>query len=157
MRKNRRFFAVMAATALTMGALSACQSQPTETTAVTESTTASETTVAETTAQTKAEETTAAESKGVYTPGTYSATVTGMREMTVSVTFSADAITDIQIEHEETPGIGAPVCESMPAQILEIQGLGIDSISGATLTSNAVLAGVEGYRSIEGCEARSCS
>ncbi len=143
MRKNRRFFAVMTATALTMGALSACQSQPTETTAVIESTTATETTVAETTAQTKAEETTAAESKGIYTPGTYSATVTGMREMTVSVTFSADAITDIQIEHEETPGIGAPVCESMPAQILEIQGLGIDSISGATLTSNAVLAGVE--------------
>ena len=79
---------------------------------------------------------------GLYNPGTYTSEVTGMKAMTVTVTFSDTAITDIQLEHEETPGIGVPVCESMPAQIIELQGLGIDAVAGATLTSNAILDGV---------------
>ena len=79
---------------------------------------------------------------GLYNPGTYSSVAMGMREMTVTVTFSDTAITDIQLEHEETPGIGVPVCESMPGQIMELQGLGIDAVAGATLTSNAILDGV---------------
>ncbi len=65
-----------------------------------------------------------------------------MKEMTVTVTFDADAITAIELEHEETPGIGEPVCEAMPDQIVELQGLGIDAVAGATLTSNAILDGV---------------
>ncbi|MFV0479953.1 MAG: flavocytochrome c [Anaerorhabdus sp.] len=77
-----------------------------------------------------------------YTAGEYSATVTGQQEMVVTVTFSEDAITDIQIEHNETAGIGAPVVEEMPQQIIELQGLGIDTVTGATLTSQAILDGV---------------
>lgn len=79
---------------------------------------------------------------GSYNPGTYTAEVTGMKAMTVTVTFSDTAITDIQLEHQETPGIGEPICESMPAQIIQLQGLGIDAVAGATLTSNAILEGV---------------
>ncbi len=77
-----------------------------------------------------------------YTAGTYTSTVTGMHEMTVTVTVSEDAITDIQVEHEETAGVGAPVADSMPAEIVELQGLGIDTVTGATLTSNAIIDGV---------------
>lgn len=77
-----------------------------------------------------------------YTPGTYSAKVTGMHEMTVTVTVSESAITDIQIEHNETPGIGEPAVQSIPVEIMEIQGLGVDVVSGATLTSNAIIEGV---------------
>lgn len=77
-----------------------------------------------------------------YKPGTYSATVTGMHEMTIEVTFSEDAITDIAVDHSETQGIGAPAAESLPAQIVEYQSLGIDGVSGATLTSNAIFEGV---------------
>lgn len=77
-----------------------------------------------------------------YTPGTYSAKVTGMHEMTVTVTVSENAITDIQIEHTETPGIGEPAVQSIPAEIMETQGLGVDVVSGATLTSNAIIEGV---------------
>ncbi len=77
-----------------------------------------------------------------YTPGTYTATTTGMHEMTVTVTVSENEITDIKIDHEETPGIGEPATQSIPAEIIEIQGLGVDTISGATLTSNAILDGV---------------
>ena len=45
-----------------------------------------------------------------YTAGTYTAEVRGMQAIKVSVTFSADAITDIQLEQNETPGVGTPVC-----------------------------------------------
>ena len=79
---------------------------------------------------------------GSYTAGTYSATVTGMHEMTVQVTFSDNEMTDIQIDHSETPGIGEPATQSIPAQILECQGLCVDIVGGATLTSNAILQGV---------------
>lgn len=127
MRKTRKLAALMMAAVLA-GSLAGCQSKSAGTDATT---TAAATTATETT-----------EAAGTYTPGTYTATVTGMKEMTVTVTFSADAITDIQLDHQETEGIGVPVCDSLPAEILELQGLGIDAVSGATLTSNAILEGV---------------
>lgn len=126
MRKTKRYAALAMAAAMAVS-LMGCQSKSAD------ATTAAETTTAAATEATEA---------GAYTPGTYTATVTGMKEMTVSVTFSADAITDITLEHEETPGIGEPVCDTLPAQIIELQGLGIDAVSGATLTSNAILEGV---------------
>lgn len=79
---------------------------------------------------------------GTFVPGTYTAEVRGMKAMTVTVTFDQDAITEIQVEHEETEGIGEPVVESMKEEILKLQGLGLDAVSGATLTSNAMLDGV---------------
>lgn len=127
MRKTKRLAALAMAAVMT-ASLAGCQSQSAS------STTAAETTAAETTAE--------ATAAGAYTPGTYTATVTGMKEMTVTVTFDSDAITDITLEHEETPGIGVPVCDALPGQIVELQGLGIDAVSGATLTSNAILEGV---------------
>ena len=80
--------------------------------------------------------------EGTYAPGTYTALVRGMKAMTVSVTFDENTITDIQVDHEETEGIGSPVVESMTKEILELQGLGLDAVSGATLTSNAMIEGV---------------
>lgn len=80
---------------------------------------------------------------GDYTAGTYSATVTGMHEMTVNVTVSETEILDIKIDHQETPGVGEPAVESIPAEILETQGLGVDAVSGATLTSDAIIEGVK--------------
>lgn len=77
-----------------------------------------------------------------YTAGTYTAEVMGMKKMTVETTFSESAIVDIKLTHDETPGIGVPVTENMPAQIIELQGLGMDVVSGATLTSNAIIEGV---------------
>lgn len=77
-----------------------------------------------------------------YKPGTYSATVNGMHEMTISVTVSENEITDIKVDHQETPGIGEPAVKTISEEILEIQGLGVDTVSGATLTSNAIIEGV---------------
>lgn len=77
-----------------------------------------------------------------YVAGSYSATVSGMHEMTVHVTVSDTEITDIKIDHEETPGVGEPATVSLPAEIIETQGLGVDAVSGATLTSKAIINGV---------------
>lgn len=132
MKKSYKRLAALMMAAVLAGSMTACQSQPAETSAP-ETTTAAETVTA---AETEAK------AAGAYTPGTYSAKVTGMKEMTVTVTFDADSITAIELEHEETPGIGEPVCESMPDQIIELQGLGLDAVAGATLTSTAILEGV---------------
>ena len=78
-----------------------------------------------------------------FKAGTYSAKTTGMHEMTVTVTVSDKEITDVQVEHKETDGIGTPVVEKFSKTIVEIQGIGLDTVAGATLTSKAVLAGVE--------------
>lgn len=77
-----------------------------------------------------------------YVAGSYSAKVSGMHEMTVHVTVSDTEITDIKIDHQETPGVGEPATVSLPAEILETQGLGVDVVSGATLTSKAIINGV---------------
>jgi len=79
---------------------------------------------------------------GKFVPGTYEAEVRGMKAMKVAVTFDKEKITDIQVEHEETEGIGAPVVDQMKEEILALQGLGLDAVSGATLTSNAMISGV---------------
>ena len=129
MKKTYRCFAVLIMAAILFIFVIACQSQSTETSSSTVEINTSEE------SSKKAE-------GGLYTPGIYSAIVTGMKEMTVTVTFSEDAITTIELDHEETPGIGEPVCDSLPIQIIELQGLGIDAVAGATLSSMAILDGV---------------
>lgn len=80
--------------------------------------------------------------EGPYKAGTYTAKATGMHDMTFRVTVDANKIVSIDVEHTETEGIGVPVVESMKKQIVELQGLGIDAVSGATMTSDAMIAGV---------------
>ena len=93
-----------------------------------------------------AAETTAAETagQGVYTPGTYTASAQGNNgPVELSVTFSEDAITEITIgEHGETTGISDAAFEKVPAAIIQNQSLGVDTVSGATYTSQAILDAV---------------
>lgn len=79
-----------------------------------------------------------------YTEGTYTAQAQGNNgPVTVSVTFSADAITEVAVtEHAETAGLSDRPIEEIPAAIVEHQSLGVDTISGATNTSNAILNAV---------------
>ena len=84
------------------------------------------------------------EEAGLYTPGTYSATATGIGEVTVTMTFDADSITDVVISTaEETEGVGKDLGADFVKQILEAQSAEIDAVSGATLTSDAVKSAVE--------------
>ena len=45
-----------------------------------------------------------AEEKGLYTPGTYSATATGMGDVTVTMTFDANAITNVVVDTSKEIG-----------------------------------------------------
>ena len=77
--------------------------------------------------------------KGLYTPGTYSATATGMGEVTVTMTFSANEITDVVVDtSKETTGYGLEQGGEFAQRILAAQSADIDAISGVSLTSNAV-------------------
>lgn len=67
---------------------------------------------------------------GTYTAGTYSATATGINTatpVTVTMTFSADAITDVQIDvANETKGYGADIADEMVKKILDAQSSEVD-------------------------------
>lgn len=80
-----------------------------------------------------------AEGEAIYTPGTYSATATGMGEVTVTMTFDETKITDVVVDvSNETPDIGQLHGETLKEALLAVQSAEIDSVSGATLTSTAV-------------------
>lgn len=79
-----------------------------------------------------------------FASGTYTGTGTGkFGPLVLEATFSDNAITDIVIgEHEETERVSDRAFEEIPATIIEQQALGIDTITGCTLTSSAILAAV---------------
>ena len=77
---------------------------------------------------------------GLYTPGTYSAVSKGMEsEVTVTMTFDADSITDVQIDVSgETPAIGGRIGDTMAEAISSAQSWDVDAVSGATVSSEAI-------------------
>ncbi len=76
-----------------------------------------------------------------YTPGTYSATEKGIAsDITVTMTFDETSITDVQIDASgETPDLGGKAAETIAQQILDTQGIDVDTVSGATVSSTAIL------------------
>ena len=81
-----------------------------------------------------------AEEKGLYTPGTYSATATGMGDVTVTMTFDANAITNVVVDtSKETTGFGLEKGGEFAERILAAQSAEIDAVSGVTVTSQAVI------------------
>ena len=63
--------------------------------------------------------------------------------ITVEVTATEDTIYQIKVlEEEETEGIGSVATDELPGLIYEAQSLQVDSIAGATVTSDAVKAAV---------------
>ena len=79
-----------------------------------------------------------------YTAGTYEATVRGHNaDITVSVTFDNSAIKDIVVtDAHETKRVGEVALNEMPGKIIAAQGLGVDAVAGATITSAAIKAAV---------------
>lgn len=80
-----------------------------------------------------------------YTAGNYGTEVKGHNgPIKMEVTFSDDSLTSVKIlEHKETPGVGTIAIERLPGEIVKHQSLAVDAVSGATVTSSAVIAGVE--------------
>lgn len=79
-----------------------------------------------------------------FTPGTYTGTADGKFDtITVEADFSEGAIEAVRVvEHRDTARIAAPAVEMMPERIVAAQGLGVDTVTGATLTSMGILAAV---------------
>lgn len=80
----------------------------------------------------------------IFQPGTYTAEAEGkMGSITVEVTFSETAIESIAIlDHQETPGISDAAIERIPTDIITWQSLAVDTVTGATHTSNAIIQAV---------------
>ncbi len=81
---------------------------------------------------------------GVYKAGSYTAEKMGNGGMVpVTVVFTDDAIKSISVgENHETPGIADPALVKIPEQIVAGQTLNVDTVSGATNSSKAVIEAV---------------
>ncbi|MBE6064512.1 flavocytochrome c [Clostridium cochlearium] len=83
--------------------------------------------------------------KGIsFKPGTYQGTSKGHNgELKLEVTVDKESIKEIKmLEHKETPGISDPAIERIPKAIINDQSLAVDTISGATVTSHAIISAV---------------
>lgn len=80
-----------------------------------------------------------------YKAGTYTAEGTGNNgKVTVEVTFSEDQITKVEVkDNSETEGLKEVPFERIPETIVKNQTLKVDTITGATNSSKAVLEAVE--------------
>ena len=60
-------------------------------------------------------------------------------KLKVSVTMNGTDITEVKvIEHSETPGVGTRAIDALPEKIVQADSVDVDSISGATVTSEAI-------------------
>ena len=77
-----------------------------------------------------------------FTAGTYTATAKGFGgPITIEFVVSDSAIESVNVlESSETLGIGQLALERLTAEVVEYQSIGLDSVSGATITSNAFFA-----------------
>lgn len=75
----------------------------------------------------------------------YTATEKGFGgDVTVTITAEGNKITNIKVDApDETLELGGTAAEKLSAKILETQSYKLDAISGATITSNAVLKAAE--------------
>ena len=88
---------------------------------------------------------TTATGDATMTPGTYSSTQNGYAGgFEVKVTVDQTSITAIEIgENNETEAIGGMAIDQLPTAIIDAQSIAIDGLSGATFTSDAIIAGVK--------------
>lgn len=87
----------------------------------------------------------AAQAVNVYADGTYEGTGTGFRggQTTVSVTIQNDTITDVQVvSYEDDAPFFDRAVNPVISQILSSQSTQVNAVSGATYSSNGIMAAV---------------
>lgn len=78
-----------------------------------------------------------------YTPGTYEAALEGFHgDVKVIVTVSDNKIESIDTKHSETEGVGDEAVKTITEQVLATQSLNVDTVSGATYSSTAVIGAI---------------
>ena len=98
-------------------------------------------------------EATANDAAVAFTAGTYTGTAKGYNgPVEVSVTFSDSAVTAIEVgANKETDHVGNVAFEPVIADILTANGTGVDGVSGATFSSNAIRNAVNDAAEQAGC------
>ncbi len=78
----------------------------------------------------------------LFTPGAYTVETQGFGgPITVTITVDENEITDVAITGpNETPGLGAVAVANLPEAILKAQTPNVDAVSGATVSSTAIIA-----------------
>ena len=81
---------------------------------------------------------------GIYTPGTYEASAQGcLSAVKVTVTVDESKITNVDIDASgETPSLGGAAAETLAQAILDANSADVDSVTGSTMTSEAVKTAV---------------
>ncbi|MFR1166377.1 MAG: FMN-binding protein [Adlercreutzia equolifaciens] len=79
--------------------------------------------------------------KSSYVPGAYTAQAQGKQSLvTVEVTFGENAIEAVEVlGHCESERIANTAISAITSDIVELQSLDVDAVTGATLTSMAIL------------------
>ena len=90
-----------------------------------------------------------------FTPGTYTGTAQGYNGVVeLAVTFTENAIEAIEVvSHKETEHVGDVAFGILPEEIIAFTSTGVDVVSGATVTSNAILSAVQNAAEQAGCDA----
>ncbi len=80
-----------------------------------------------------------------YTPGAYVGSAQGFGgEVVATVTVGAGGIESVELAGAgETPGIGAAALEQLPAAFVESNSSMVDTVAGATISSNAAMEAVQ--------------
>ncbi len=80
-----------------------------------------------------------------FNPGTYEGTAKGNGgDLKVSVVVDETSIKEVTVlEHLETEGLADPALEKVPTAIVSEQSLSVDTVTGATVTSNAIIDAVK--------------
>lgn len=83
-------------------------------------------------------------SQGSFRPGEYRVSAQGHNSsLAMNVTLSEERIEAIEIaSNKETKAISSPVFEQVPKAIIEGQTLNVDTVSGATISSEGIIQGV---------------
>lgn len=83
--------------------------------------------------------------ESAWQDGVFTGAAAGMGgDVCVEVTISGGKIESVVVtDHKETAGISDPALETIPAAIVEAQSTDVDSVSGATITSDAIKAAVD--------------
>lgn len=148
--KRNRLMSLALIGCLTAG-ISACTPSPATTTAGGSTTTPATTAAATTSAGTTAAGTTTAGTTApstqtgaiTFTPGTYEGEAEGFKgPIKVSLTLSETAVTDIQVEQQETEGLGDKAIESIVEAVQSGTTLNVDAVSGATYSSEGILGAI---------------
>ena len=83
--------------------------------------------------------------KKLFTAGSYTATGAGFNgPIVVEVTFSEQKILSVKVlEHTETESIATPAFEKISAAVVKDQKLSVDIVTGATYSSDALVAAIK--------------